>query len=73
MAAKATVYYRNNGKRAVIKYDKVTAIKAGTAAQLFSADDIHGNGLRPDAALIQLEFSDGTCATFDADNVTILF
>jgi len=77
MNTKATVYYQTRtegGRREkhVIHYDHVSGMRAGTALQLLG-DDAAGNGLRNNAPLIQLLFDDGTTATFDADNVTVLF
>lgn len=68
------IYYRNSdGKQQDIKYTDVTSIKAGSAAQVLGAAECRGNGIRPTASLIRLYMADGSAATFDADNVTILF
>jgi len=74
---KATVYYtrKENGRtiKSVIKYDHVTGMRAGTAAQVLGKADADGNGIPRNAPVIQFLFDDGNTATFNADNVTILF
>jgi len=73
MATKATVYYKSGRKNAVINYSDVKSIKAGTALQVLGREDCDGNGLPHNAPVITLYFNDGSMATFDADNVTIIF
>lgn len=68
------IYFRNNdGKQQDIKYTDVTSVKAGSAAQVLGAAECRDNGIRSTASLIRLYMADGSTATFDADNVTILF
>lgn len=70
----ARIYFRtSDGKQHDIKYNDVSSIKAGSAAQVLGKDDCRGNGIRPTAPVIRLYMADGSAATFDADNVTILF
>lgn len=74
MTVNGHVYFKGgDGKKADIRYKHITAIKAGTARQILGDDDARGNGLPLNAPLLQLVFDDGETATFDADNVTILF
>ena len=74
---KATVYYTtrteggHNVKHTAV-YPDVIAVKAGTARQVLGADAA-GNGIPDNAPVIQLVLSTNETATFDADNVTILF
>jgi len=69
----AHIYYHDDdGKKADILYKGVYAIKAGSALQVLGKDDCRGNGIRESAPVIQLKMDNGTTATFDADNVTIL-
>ena len=74
MKTSCTVYYRNmKNKPARIHYNNVTAIKAGPANVVLGQADAIGNGIPENAPLIQLIFDDNSTATFNADNVTILF
>lgn len=66
------VYYRDaDGHKADMLY-RAHAIVAGTARQILG-DDARGNGIPDNAPVVQLKLDDGNTATFDADNVTILF
>lgn len=72
------VYYwtvNDNGRRerADILYKGVYAMRSGTAAQILGPADADGNGVPRNAPLVQLLMEDGTTATYDADNVTVLF
>ena len=66
------IYYHNDGKKADTVYNDVTAIRAGTAAEILGQTDADGNGIPRNAPLLQLILADGSTATFNADNITIL-
>lgn len=73
MERNVTIYYKNsNGKNARLQY-KAMAMQAGPAWQILGKEDAAGNGIPQNAPLIMLRLADGGTATFDADNVTILF
>lgn len=69
-----TVYFKDSdGKKAIIKYADVHGIKAGTAREILGEEDARGNGVPLNAPLIQILLPSNETATFNAENVTILF
>lgn len=73
MTTAVHIYFTENGKKEDIAYKHVQAIRAGSAAEVLGKEDADGNGLPRNAPVIQLIMDDGTTATFNADNVTMLF
>lgn len=73
MATNAHIYFKNGTRAHDINYKGLVSIKAGCALQVLGKDDCKGNGIPESAPVITLFFDDGTQATFDADNVTVLF
>lgn len=70
---KLSIYWKNNGKKEITKYTHVTGIRCGTAAEILGSADADGNGIPRNAPIIQLIMDDGCTATYNADNVGILF
>lgn len=71
MARMKVYYFTGDGARTCAEYDDVVSISAGTAKQVLGYADAIGNGIDPDAPLIQLELTGGQTATYDADHVYI--
>lgn len=67
------IYYKRNGKKADTVYKHVQAIRAGSAAEILGNADADGNGIPRKAPLLQIVLDDGTTATYNADDITILF
>lgn len=73
MVANVHIYFTHKGRRMDIPYKNVQAIRAGSAAEILGTADADGNGIPRNAPLLQIVLDDGTTATYDASNTTLLF